>query len=62
MSDVAAEADAESAADADDQVESDVWTRETAPQSPYTSRQVGIGLVVFAIAAVVAFAVPILLT
>lgn len=43
-------------------VEDDVWDRETAPQSPFTMRQVGIGLLVFAGAAAVAFGVPILLT
>lgn len=35
-----------------------VWARETAPQSPYTMRQVGLGLVVFVILAVVAFGLP----
>ena len=38
-----------------------VWARETAPQSPYTSREVAIGLVVFAVAALVAFGVPLVL-
>lgn len=50
------EAEAVEAADA-----GDVWARETAPQSPYTMREVSIGLVVFAVAAAVAFAVPLLL-
>lgn len=39
----------------------DVWARDTAPQTPYTARQVGIGLVIAAIAAAVAFGVPLLL-
>ena len=39
----------------------DVWARTTAPQSPYTTRQVAIGLVVFAVIAVVAFVVPLAL-
>lgn len=51
----------EPAAGADAASDDDVWARETAPQSPYTTREVAIGLVVFAIAAVVAFVVPLLL-
>lgn len=39
----------------------DVWSRETAPQSAYTTREVAIGLVVFAVAALVAFGVPLVL-
>ncbi|MDZ7702553.1 MAG: hypothetical protein U5J98_11115 [Halobacteriales archaeon] len=39
----------------------DVWARETAPQSPFTMRQVGIGLVVLAVGAAVAFGVPLAL-
>lgn len=39
----------------------DVWARETAPQSPYTVRQVGIGLAVLVALAVVAFALPLAL-
>lgn len=39
----------------------DVWARDTAPQTPYTLRQVGIGLVVFVALAVVAFGVPLAL-
>ena len=35
--------------------------RETAPQSPYSMREVGIGLAVLAVGLVVAFAVPLLL-
>lgn len=41
--------------------ETDVWARETAPQSPYTMRQVGIGLAVLVALAVVAFALPLAL-
>ncbi len=40
----------------------DVWTRDTAPQTPYSMRQVGIGLVIFVIAAAVAFGVPLFLS
>jgi len=39
----------------------DLWTRSTAPQSPFTSRQVGIGFVVAAVLAVVAFVLPVVL-
>lgn len=39
----------------------DVWARETAPQSAYTMREVGIGLAVFAVVALVAFGVPLAL-
>lgn len=46
---------------ADATADDDVWARETAPQSPYTTREVAVGLVVFAIAAAVAFVVPLLL-
>ena len=35
--------------------------RTTAPQSPYTDRQVGIGFAVLAVGLLVAFAVPLLL-
>ncbi|MFB6353379.1 MAG: hypothetical protein ABEJ92_04775 [Halobacteriales archaeon] len=38
-----------------------VWERETAPQSPYSMRQVGIGLVVLVAGAVVAFGLPLAL-
>jgi hypothetical protein len=37
-------------------------TRQTAPQSPYTSRQVGIGAVIALVGMLVVFVVPILLT
>jgi hypothetical protein len=39
----------------------DVWARSTAPQSPFTTRQVAVGLVVLAIGAVVAFGLPLVL-
>ena len=39
-----------------------IWARETAPQSPYTGRQVGIGFVVLIVGAVVAFGLPIATT
>lgn len=38
-----------------------VWARETAPQSPYTTRQVGTGLVVFLVVAAVAYGLPLAL-
>lgn len=41
--------------------EAGVWARQTAPQSPYTARQVGIGLVIFAVGAVVAYGLPLVL-
>lgn len=50
-----------SGTDADEVADDDVWSRTTAPQSPYTTRQVGIGLVVFAVLALVAFALPLAL-
>lgn len=48
-------------AEASEPGEDGVWARETAPQSPYSMRQVGIGLVVLAIGAAVAFGVPLAL-
>lgn len=39
----------------------DVWARDTAPQTPYTMRQVGIGLAIAVVVAAVAFGVPLLL-
>lgn len=62
MSEEATPDEAEPAADADEPTGSDVWTRDTAPQTPYSMRQVGIGLVIFVIAAAVAFGVPLLLS
>ena len=44
--------------DAEDEV---VWARDTAPQTPYTMRQVGIGIAIAVGLAVVAFGVPLLL-
>lgn len=39
----------------------DIWSRTTAPQSPYTTRQIGIGLAVFVVLALVAFVLPLAL-
>lgn len=41
--------------------EDDLWARRTAPQSPYTMRQVGIGIVVAAVLVALAFGVPLAL-
>lgn len=41
--------------------EQDLWARSTAPQSPFTIRQVGIGVVVAIMLAIVAFGLPLLL-
>jgi hypothetical protein len=46
----------------DEAYATDVWARRTAPQSPYRLREVGIGLVVFGIVAVVAYGLPLALT
>lgn len=54
------EADMEHPSDGSD--EDGIWARATAPQTPYTSRQVGIGLVIFVIGVVVTFGVPLVLT
>lgn len=62
MSEEATSDEAEPAPDAVEPTGSDVWARDTAPQTPYTMRQVGIGLVSFVIAAAVAFGVPLLLS
>ena len=48
-------------ADADDYKDESEGPRTTAPQSPYTMRQVGIGVVVLAIGILVAFLIPIAL-
>lgn len=53
--------DAETETEEPEPAENDLWARETAPQSPYSMRQVGIGLVVLAIGAAVAFGVPLAL-
>lgn len=56
MSDeTATEAEAEAE---EPEVEDEVWSRDTAPQTPFTLRQVGIGLVIAVVAAVVAFGLP----
>jgi len=39
----------------------DVWTRSTAPQSSYTGREIGIGIAVFLVGALVAFGLPVAL-
>jgi hypothetical protein len=39
----------------------DVWQRSTAPQSSYTGREIGIGIAVFLVGALVAFGLPIAL-
>lgn len=39
----------------------DIWDRSTAPQTAYTNRQVGFGLVVAAVLFLLAFVVPIAL-
>lgn len=39
----------------------DIWARETAPQSPFTTRQVGVGVVVLAIGLAVSFGLPLFL-
>jgi len=58
MSDEAAtEADTE----ADQPGEDGVWSRETAPQTPFTLREVGIGLVIAVVGAAVAFGLPLAL-
>lgn len=38
-----------------------IWARTTAPQSAFTARQVGTGVVVLAIGALIAFGLPLLL-
>ena len=38
-----------------------IWARTTAPQSAFTSSQVGTGLVVLAVGLLVAFGLPLLL-
>ena len=53
--------DSADAAEAAEPMEDPVWSRETAPQTPYTMRQVGIGFLVLVVGAVVAFGVPLAL-
>ena len=55
MTDDDAEAETESEEDAG------IWARTTAPQSAFTTGQVGTGFVVLAIGLLVAFGVPVLL-
>lgn len=49
----------ESTADGED---AGIWARATAPQTPYSGRQVGIGLIVFVVGVVVTFGIPLVLT
>jgi hypothetical protein len=39
-----------------------VWDRSTAPQSPYTGREIGIGIAVFLVGMLIAFGLPLALT
>lgn len=39
----------------------DVWARDTAPQTPYTMREVGIGLAGLVVGAAIAFGLPLAL-
>lgn len=56
--DPAADSDGQAdGADGDD----DVWSRDTAPQTPFTLRQVGIGLVIAVVGAATAFGLPLAL-
>lgn len=55
------EADTEAEAESDQPGEDGVWSRETAPQTPFTLRQVGIGLVIAVVGAAVAFGLPLAL-
>lgn len=41
--------------------DADVWARSTAPQSDYTGREIGIGLVVFLLGLLVSVGVPLAL-
>ena len=41
--------------------EDPIWERETAPQSPYTSRDVAVGVVVAVIGVAVTFGLPLVL-
>jgi len=38
-----------------------IWERSTAPQSSYTGREIGIGIAVFLIGALIAFGLPLAL-
>lgn len=38
-----------------------VWDRSTAPQSSYTGREIGIGIAVFLVGALIAFGLPVAL-
>lgn len=41
--------------------EDSLWERSTAPQSAYSMRQVGIGIVIFLVGAAVTFGIPLVL-
>lgn len=46
---------------ADEAPAADIWARDTAPQTPYTTRQVWIGLVVLLVGVAIAFGLPLVL-
>lgn len=52
------ESDTESTGDSND----GIWSRTTAPQSPYSSREISIGIVVLVIGLLVVFGIPLMLT
>ena len=41
--------------------EDEVWDRSTAPQSPYTGREIGIGIAVLLAGLLIAFGLPLAL-
>jgi hypothetical protein len=41
--------------------EDEVWARETAPQSPYTGREIGLGIAVALVGLLIAFGLPLAL-
>ncbi len=47
----------------EDATEADgIWTRSTAPQSPYSMSQVGTGIVIFVIGLLITVGIPLVLT
>lgn len=48
--------------DATEGEDAGIWARATAPQTPYSGRQVGIGLIVFVVGVAVTFGIPLVLT
>ncbi|MFB6148593.1 MAG: hypothetical protein ABEJ48_02910 [Halobacteriales archaeon] len=42
----------------EDATTTDLWARETAPQSPYTMRQVTLGLIVLGVGLAITFVLP----